>query len=73
MLRKHVRSLIMIATPTLKYLHTFANANPIKPSLMSRTSMTSLSPADDYSSSRRRNQRRRLSEIPAATDVTIIV
>jgi hypothetical protein len=61
----------MITTPTLKYLHTFANANPIKPSLMSHTSMASLSPADDYSSSKRR-RRRRLSEIPAATDVTII-
>jgi hypothetical protein len=61
----------MIAASTLKYLHTFANADPIKPSLMSHTSMTSLSPADDYSSSKRR--RRQLSEIPAATDVTIIV
>jgi hypothetical protein len=61
----------MIAASTLKYLHTFANADPIKPSLMSCTSMTSPSPADDYSSSRRR-RRRQLSEIPAATDVTII-
>jgi hypothetical protein len=63
----------MIAVPTLKYLHTFANADLIKPSLMSRTSMTSLSPVDDYSSSKRRRRRRRLSEIPAATDVTIVV
>jgi hypothetical protein len=62
----------MIATPTLKYLHTFANANLIKPSLMSRTSMTSPSPADDYSSSKRR-RRRQLSEIPTATDVTIVI
>jgi hypothetical protein len=59
----------MIAAPTLKYLHTFANADLIKPSLMSHASMTSPSPADDYSSSRRRRQ---LSEIPAATNVTII-
>jgi hypothetical protein len=72
MLRKRVRSPIMIATPMLKYLCTFSNANPIKPSLMSHTSMTSLSPADDYSSSRRR-RRRQLSEIPTATDVTIVV
>jgi hypothetical protein len=63
----------MIAAPTLKYLCTFANDDLIKLSLMSHTSMTSPSPADDYSSSRRRNQRRRLSEIPAATDVTIVV
>jgi hypothetical protein len=62
----------MIATSTLKYLCTFANVDPIKPFLMSSTSMTSPSPADDYSSSRRRNRRRQLSEIPAATDVTII-
>jgi hypothetical protein len=62
----------MIAAPTLKYLCTFANADPIKPSLMSCTSMTSPSPSDDYSSSKRR-RRRRLLEIPTATDVTIVV